>query len=238
MKNDRLVENIIRRLLRESQEEREERGRRRLKQAEGMAAYTMQSGGIKTAILYNPSYVLSNIDDILRGGNPKIYVLVRVMLGIIEIGKTHDPCNGAWEVRMSAVKNKGDGGLIYGLAFAMSPTGILTPDRRSVSQRAQQGWIQQKSRGGKPFDKAGQPANADPSDDCELHHEDDLCKMHIDLDILNRSYEEEGWENQLFSHLEAVHDETMDQLDPDDVMEIQQLMADNAQEFFTRHYYS
>jgi len=239
MKKDKLVENIIRRLLRESQEEREERGRRRMLQSSGLAVYAIRGGVTKTAILYEPEHFRQNIDEVLRGKySAEKFILHRVMRGIIEIRKPRNPCNGAWEVKLSAVKNPGDGGLIYGLGFAMSSTGILMPDRGTVSQRAQQGWIKQKSRGGKPFDDVEHPMTTDTSDDCFIHNDEDMCKVHVDEDMLNRSYEEEGWESGLFSRLEETHEETMDMMDPDDVTEVLMAMADNVENFFVKYYHS
>ena len=230
-----LTESIYRRLLREATEQ-QRRGEKRLAQAEGLAAYSFRNNNNLIAVLYDPKYLIDNIDNILNGGN--VYVLHRVMQGIIEISKTRDPCNGAWEIERSAIKNKGEGGLIYGLAFAMSPTGILTPSRGSVSQRAQQGWIQQKGRNGKPFDHAGMPQNQDPSDDCRLHNDYDLCKGgHIDLDSHNRSYEEEGWESALFSKLEEAHESTFDQLDSPAATTITNLFQQYVEGFFVKHLY-
>jgi hypothetical protein len=216
----RLTHKILQRLLREAESEIETRGRRRLSQSNDMALHTFKRGGMPAAIMYNAKFLLDGLDDIDVGTSEPSATAWYAMRGVIQIAKTPLHCNGAWEIKYSAVKNKGDGGLIYGVAFAMSPKGILTPDRHQVSYRAQDGWLKQASRGGKPFDDFYAPRSKkltpnDTSDDCTMHVEDfeeDGCvDGHIDVDSLNRSYESEGWETQLFDKMRATHEEVLQQ---------------------------
>lgn len=232
MDYQRLTHKIFQRLLRESQEEKEERGRRRLAQGKDLAAFRYTELGMKCIVLYETA-------PVLRGGPSLSYLrdatktMTDAMRGVIEIAPTEHPCNGAWEVKASAVKNKGDGGLIYGLAFAASPNGILTPDRTVVSTRAQAGWAKQSTRDGAPFDDAKKPRDQrktpdDPSDDCILHRNGNL-------EALNRSYKEEGWEKQLLASLRTAHNETMFQIGPDAAKAVKQAMVNEFGSFFDKH---
>lgn len=239
-----LTQRIFQRLLRESQEEREERGRRRLAQASGLAVCHETHGTITQAIVYEPARLLEFIDEITDPndeGNAMNVILDWVIRGVIEIIHPNSPCNGARVVAASAVKRKGDGGLIYGVAFALSPKGILTPDRHSVSEPAQDGWIKQASRGGKPFDDASLPPEQqrtpnDPSDDCRIHKKGDGCRTHLDLDALNRSYEDEGWEKGMFRKMEDTHLKTMQGLTVQQEKQVSQLLFKCFDDFFSEHY--
>lgn len=237
--NSNLIERILRRLLKESQEEREERGRRRLEASSGMAAYVYKEKIGHTIVLYDPAAAVAHAQEIVSLPKDKSVeeTIDKVMLGIIEIGPTYKPCNGAYEIIVSAVKNKGDGGILYGLAYALSP-GQLTSDRNSVSQAAQKGWADTKKRQpGKPFDDVYDPKTSDPSDDCELHKPGDRCRgEHIDVDSLNRSYNPEGWESPMLSRLEAAHHKAMEQLPPEVAGGIQKIMYDNTRKFFNRYH--
>jgi len=237
MKQKNLVETILRRLLQEAESNVEDRGRRRLKQGGDMAVYTFTRRGKPAAVMYNTKDLFDNLKRFSLADGAVWYA----MRGIIQISKPPLPCNGAWEIKYSAVKNKGDGGLLYGIAYAMSPNGILTPDRSQVSIKAQQGWLKQSSRRGKPFDdfhkaKEFRRTPNDPSDDCTVHvddeYEDDCPDGHIDVDSLNRSYESEGWETALFNQMQAAHQNVLQQIPPDKSHKIFADMEESFMPFF------
>jgi hypothetical protein len=240
MNYQRLTRKILQRLLREAESEIETRGKRRLSQGSGMAIHTFTRDGEDAAVMYDVGELLGLLED--KNTRASWYA----MRGIIQVAELPLQCNGAWEVKYSAVKNTGDGGLVYGLGFAMTPNGILTPDRRQVSTRAQRGWIKQKSRGGKPFDDFyAQPSEKrtpdDPSDDCTVHVDtddefEDACpEGHIDLDALNRSYKVEGWEKQLYDKMKAAHEDTLRQIPRGTANEIFTQMEKQFMHFFHTH---
>ena len=246
MKINKITESVLRRLLRESREEREERGRRRLSQAENMAVLIKRVGEKSTIILYDPITLIRLIDQVTgrpESGSSINLAIERVILGVIETVKPRAACNGAREVKISAVKHAGDGGILYGLAFAASPNGILTPDRHSVSARAQAGWGKQASRDGQPFDDAEAPPWArrtpdDPSDDCRLHRDGDACGSHADLDVLNRSYESEGWEDALLARLSTTHAKVLNILTQREGEAAVRLLLKSADDFFMEQYHN
>jgi hypothetical protein len=232
---NRITHKVIQRLISESQEEREMRGKRRMTQAEGLAAYRYKELGMLSIVVYEKSAILNNIEALKNGTLSPTNAAVTAMRGIIQIGQPEYKCNGAWEVKFSAVKNKGDGGIIYGLGYAMAPKGILTSDRYEVSDSAAAGWAKQVSRGGEPFDDADLPKKRrrtpdKSSDDCVLHQPEEKHS------VLNRSYEEEGWEKGLLETMQAAHKETMDQLDPALAKRIKDTWVDEFDSFFNRHY--
>jgi len=239
MDYQRLTHKIFQRLLRESQEEREERGRRRLAQAAGTAALVKKTSESVDIVLYDPDALLDLAATAEDDLGPTL--LDKVILGVIGANRTFQNCNGAWEINKSAVRNKGDGGILYGLAYAASGA-PLTPDRYSVSLSAQKGWLGQDSRGGEPFDDASLPPEErrtpdDPSDDCDLHRNGDKCGTHLDLPSLNRSYEAEGWEEGLLHKLRAAHDDTMRKLGRDSIKTLL-AMRGNSDRFFSRYYFT
>jgi hypothetical protein len=237
MKKQTLQETIFKRILKESQE-REERGRRRLERGATMAVHTLKDPrGRLTSYVYNPQSLLTHTETLdTPSAGLKRLTLNEILLGLIRIGKPTEPCNGAWEVLLSAVKNKGDGGIIYGLAYALSPTGILVADRTGVSKSAQRGWSTMKQqKGGTALDSAANPKTSDPGDDCDLHSTKDGCEGHLDLDSLNRSYESEGWEPPLLAKLQTNHDQTFSQLTPTQQQNITKTFEEITYIFFGRH---
>lgn len=240
----RLTQKIFQRLLRESQEEREERGRRRMAHAADMAVYVRKTASSVDIVLYDPAALLDWASGPQKHLKDHPAFMDKIIIGVISAGQTENPCNGAWTITQSAVRNQGggDAGVLYGLAFAASG-GALTPDRKSVTPAAQGGWIKQASRGGKPFDDASLPPEErrtpdDPSDDCVIHKKPGcICQAHIDVDALNRSYEAEGWEEGLLHKLRAAHDDTMRKLGRDSIKTLL-AMRGNSDRFFSRYYFT
>lgn len=246
MKINKITESVLRRLLRESQEEKEERGRRRMAQAAGLAACAEKMGTITQAVIYDPRKLMELIEELTDREEVDEAVNVALNLviqGVVELTEPNWPCNGARVITASAVKNKGDGGLVYGVGFALSPKGILTPDRHSVSHSAQRGWMKQTSRGGRPFDDASLPPEKqrtpdDTSDDCRIHKGKDGCGTHVPgaEPALNRSYEEEGWEKPLFRKLQDAHDKTMQTLTQAQKDQATYVLFRSFDSFFNEHY--
>ncbi len=136
----------------------------------------------------------------------------RIMKGVITIiaplPKTSGECYGAWQVVMA--KGEGYGREIYGLAYAMSPTGRLISDRIYVSDDAIDGWKRAASkRRALPLDdfnhdhkNPDEYHTPDPEDDCKVYRSKE--KEH-----LNFAYEANGSEGALLAAFTANHGATM-----------------------------
>lgn len=114
-------------------------------------------------------------------------------------------CAGAWEVDLIA--GPGRGKEMYGLGYAVSPSGRLMSSRSAVSQQAGSAWEKafKKGRGVLKLDDKDDPKTDDPSDDCKVHSVDDYdCDE--ERDQLNWVYGPEGWEQGFLSALQANHD--------------------------------
>lgn len=141
--------------------------------------------------------------------------------GYIRITRPDRPCNGAWEV--TSAWGPGIGKTVYGLGFALSPTGLLMPDRLGVLPPAVAGWEKQSNRKMKALDNHKHPpTGADPFHD-EHHTEDpsDDCRMNKDgIDFLNYTYEAQGWEAGMLNSMVTRHEEAMAGVSsPEDVEE-------------------
>lgn len=133
-----------------------------------------------------------------------------VSRGYIRITRPDKPCNGAWEV--TSAWGPGIGKTVYGLGFALSPTGLLMPDRLGVLPPAVAGWKKQSGRTMMALDNHKHPpAGTDPFHDA--HHTadpNDDCRMNKDgIDFLNYSYAAQGWEKGMLDSMVARHEETM-----------------------------
>lgn len=102
---------------------------------------------------------------IFAGAEPDYRTLRNNIVGICDIAKPSNPCNGAWEVSAIA----GEGRYVYDLAYWLSPSGELMSDRLNMSDDAVAAWTRwgKKSKG-RPLDDIDHPRNRDPNDDCEV----------------------------------------------------------------------
>ena len=222
MNRQKILESVIHRLLAEAEDGGDHLQRRMKRVAQlGMAAHVFQEKmdgeNSYVAILYDSDELMMYLDEI-RSGDLDV-ILDNIMLGVIAIIEPEDPCNGAWQIAQSAVKHAGDGGIIYDIAFALSPTGTLIPDRYSVSPSAKAGWKKQGGRKTKTLDAvSGHKSRIDPtsfrahpnhtddtSDDCETY------EMPGE-EFLDMSYEARGHERALLKHLQDEHERAMDEL--------------------------
>ena len=103
---------------------------------------------------------------------------------------------GAYEV--THVAAPGLGKVLYGMGYALSPSGLLMPDRHAVSPDAAAAWKKaSKERESLKLDEL--PPNnktKEPDDDAELHKE--KGKEHLDF-----AYKEQGWEKGMSSKIIA-----------------------------------
>lgn len=191
----------------------------------GLAACVNDTGNKKSATLYAVSALLGpvrsaagarddedmvpRIESNLAGGGVK---------GFIEIAKPREPTAGAWEVKLSAGPSMGK--YVYGMGYALSPSGLLVPDRDigCVSPNATGGWAKQGGRKSVTLDnfyadKKERRTPKDPSDDAAVHdwNRDPHTKEWRGDDVIDKAYEAEGWEDGFLSELSATHAAAMDE---------------------------
>lgn len=212
MKKASLLRSYIRRVIREASSPEDYLS---------LAAHVVRGENTASAFIYDPEVIkvippeLSQ-EDLRAAFVPGLRGGIHISEPLAEDGN----CNGAWEVTGSWVKNKGsDGRMVYGIAFAMSPTGILMPDRTSVSPSARGGWNRfagkgypSKSLDDRQHKKCGpEGLNThtpdDSSDDCYVYGD----PKHPYVDRTYQHPDREIWANVLKS-MEANHEETMMQV--------------------------
>ena len=162
---------------------------------------TSVSGVRATATVYRVGETLERWRDVSG--------LDSCIVGWVNLWKpTGAPCRGAWMIAGIA----GPGRLIYGLAYALSPTGLVVPDRTSVSPSAKAAWKGYAAKAAArdavyPLDDADHPSKGqsayhdahhteDPNDDCYTSH---------DEDFLNAAYEGHGDEDAMLKRLQVAH---------------------------------
>jgi len=110
------------------------------------------------------------------------------VVGYISFGPPlHGNAWGAWEVTRSA--GRGHGKLLYAIGYALSPKGLLMPDRTSVSDSAAAAWKKASAtRDSLKLDPLPPENMTDTrEDDAEVHDEEGL-------EFLDRAYKAQGWE--------------------------------------------
>lgn len=245
--NPHLLESVYRRLLREAPKKKTTRPKGQPFSPDDLAVVIEDRGTQFDATIYSPAALLqvfeSDAYPSYGEGSMKNFRRLQtfgVFKGFISIEKPETPCNRAWEVKMSA--GPGIGKVVYGVGYALSPSGILIPDRMSVSGPAQGGWSKQGDRKKKPLDNVDHPpTGSDPFHD-EHHTEKttDDCKTYPSregLDFLNYSYEAEGWEKGALNTLKKNHTAAMGWIDtnydgPIDSWEVEKTLVYYGPDFF------
>ena len=124
-------------------------------------------------------------------------------------------CAGAWVIAFST--GKGLGKLLYGMVYAASPKGLVTPDRVTVSSLAYGGWQKAAaSRKSVPLDNIDKPKTRKKSDDCEFHSvkdKDDCSSGDRDPSVLNRAYAVQGWEEGVLEEAKKRHEKLINDLE-------------------------
>jgi hypothetical protein len=102
--------------------------------------------------------------------------------------------------------------MVYGIGYALSPTGILTPDRDddNVSDFAFAGWSKQSGRKSIPLDneypgKNPQRTPNEERDDARVHVWRKQEGEWRGDDVVDRAYAAEGWEKPMLSKLTQNH---------------------------------
>lgn len=110
------------------------------------------------------------------------------VIGYISVGPPESgKAWGAWEVTRSA--GRGHGKLLYAIGYALSPKGLLMPDRVSVSDSAISAWQKaSKTHDSLQLDPLPPENRTDTKeDDAEVHDKEGL-------EFLDRAYKAQGWE--------------------------------------------
>ena len=248
-----ITEKIFLRLLKEGQRVDNPGEYAHVMQTRGQALIVRRSSSDITAVIYDQNKLVDNIEalgkDIFVEDSETVlqFLMDGIYLGLIQVRKPANPCNGAWEVSASLGPSKLLARNVYGLAYDLSPTGSIISDRTSVSGDALSAWrgiYSSKSslergkktpsgrtiRGRKPLDDIQNPKTPPPEDD---------CKIYPGEDALNWSYEAEGWEHGMLQFLEKNHEMTMK-----DLSKINSSFSHNFDEaifafivdFFGKHY--
>jgi hypothetical protein len=204
-----LFENVIIRLLYESHAEK----------TIGQAVFIKKYSDEITAVIYDQNALLNNVSFLKRNmfDNKKIkqFLINTVYKGIVQIKPpTGGNCHGAWQV--SAAAGPGLGKTLYGLGYALSPSGLLMSDRKNVSQSARGAWskVFSSSRKKLPLDDSSMHDSAGNSIAYHPNHtpetDDDCAAFSVETgEQLNYAYEKEGWEDGLLNFLEKNHEMTM-----------------------------
>lgn len=211
-----ITERVFRRLLRESGEP----------PLDGLAAFVDETGD-PTAIIYLHKAVTDNLPGPNLRTKPiweksDVFFMTQVVKGLVKIQAPPGPCDDAWQARYTV--GPGLGKLVYGLGYALSPSGKLMASREKgasgvamVSPSARGGWekaFQKKGRIGRRLDDMELPPHMrltpeDPSDDCVVQDPNSPDNP------INYSYRAEGWERGSLRALESVHRQVMAEIPPE-----------------------
>lgn len=187
---------------------------------DGLAVLASEDGSdTKDAILYSPRELYSDLReyfssvDVDEGEDvdpDKVGdICFGSIKGFVRIMKPKHPCNGAWEVKMIA--GPGYGKQIYGVAYAMSPSKKLIPDRFSVSTDARDAWKGVAAKGKlkkEPLDNYADPKTPPKEDDCEVWSAD----SDPNAAVLDNSYQDASTVSE-FSKMKNNHEKAIEEVD-------------------------
>jgi hypothetical protein len=210
-----ITERIFRRLLREAGT---------LGGGLGVAVFR-ERHGFSSAVLYDPSTLAGDITSLDPGGwdGRRELFTSTVIKGFVRI---HTPSPGTGCGDASTVTNiAGPGVLLYQLAFALSPNGIITPDREEVSTSARR-----SLKGIVGNLKTARPGDP-PTPGTKIPFDDPDCINHGDPD-LDAAYVAQGNEVNILNGLAAVHDDFVSTLDPGQRKVLEKSLLDFSWFFF------
>jgi hypothetical protein len=246
----KLLENIYKRLLRESMDD-----------TSRLAAYVREEFGERRAVIYNPQELLDHIAEYT--GSAQKYDLDNYTLreklhkltadtavkGIINVAPPRNPCWGAWKVTAAAAPGGPDiARITYGLGYALSDGGVLMSDRGSMSKKAKAAW-ERVYAGNKrqrlelddvslPVDKRRTPDF--PGDDCKLYRGTSKLTPPEKNPHLQYAYKSQGWEKDRLHDLVAMHEMFMDEVEEEfgsaATKAAMRLLSFAESEFFSKHY--
>lgn len=137
-------------------------------------------------------------------------VLLGARASVVGFGQYGPPPRGkawgAWEVTRAA--GPGYGKIVYGLGYALSPKGLLMPDRSTVSPSAEAAWRKASTT------RESLPLDAMPPENRTDTREDDVDSLHDEegKEFLDRAYRSQGWERTMSDKLFAEGEKTLEAL--------------------------
>lgn len=219
-----ITERVLRRLLKESSRLNEDVN------ANNLAALIGKTGDMYTAVVYDPTTAVDALEVI---DDPDNEIWSReVIKGVVVISPPSNPCWNAWEV--SNIAGRGLGKTLYGIAYAMTPDGMLMSDRNLVSPSARKAWAKAaaSSRRRKPFDDVMNPKTPEREDDCIVHD-----YPRTPENPLNNAYEAEGWEAGLLQSLRSQHKATMKFVPHEQAQTFVDRLERGAEDFWNKNYF-
>lgn len=177
---------------------REAAGSAQLNTDELAAMLTENDNGAKV-VVYHPMPIENMMrklpGDVVDRSPELMAKLKEYMVGWVQVVKPKDPC---WDAMMIA-SIAGPGKLMYGIGYALSPSGLLISDRDSMTNVAVSAWRNMSAkgtRGKKKLDNVTEPETPDPADDCVV----------LKDDFLNYAYEAQGWEMGVLETMNDNHE--------------------------------
>lgn len=158
----------------------------------GLAAFTFTRAGCRHAVLYFPDV----LKDVLEHTSPTGDIVQNIrfstaICGYLQLEPSDDECTDAWVA--SNIAGFGLGKIMYGIAYALSPSGRVMPSRDMLTSSSRSAWIKASKSGRKSTPLVG----------CEDMYNDPA---------LDAVYESEGWEAEMLNKLENEHATTMSSL--------------------------
>lgn len=217
---------------------------------EVLAARVALSSGRITAVIYDAGQLL-NMSELINRSAGQDFQSLRLTLakdvvrGFIEVGPpqldgVRGRCHDAWMVYRAA--GPGYGKIVYGVGYALSPSGRLMSDRGSVSNSAIEGWRKQSVGGRKRLrlddvdHNHKKPGNEyhteDPEDDCEVF------TVFSQTEPLNYAYTARREEHSILDQLRRAHEEVMSAFDFEISQRVSDLIFAGGERFFFEKYNS
>lgn len=139
----------------------------------GADTFNVSRNSIDTVIYDVPTLKRTLLDAFSAGGGKETVDVSGSIVGYVSITKPTESCWDAYEVSLAA----GPGKIVYGCAYATSPSGLVMSHRESMTPKAKSAWrgmAAKGTRGRKKLDNVYDPVTPEPEDDCFLRDEDDL----------------------------------------------------------------
>lgn len=156
---------------------------------QGLALSVFDDGNKTVFTLYDVAALIKTVEELFENRyltHDAVRMSDDAIVGMIEIFRAANPCNGANEVTGVAAR-KGYGPLLYDIA--MSTNGPLIADRSAVTPAAAKVWDAYAWRSdvtSKELDDIDNPQTPDPNDDCRVYDDPSKSAMNSSYDIQNK----------------------------------------------------
>jgi len=202
---NRVYESVLRKLLREAQPP---------KSSDRLAAAVSREDSFASATLYSPEEALAALraakrsGDLEAGDDPSRIArfLEPAVKGYVRIADPkslgHGTCLASWEI--INIAGPGMSSHLLSAAHALSPSGLVTIDRESVSPQGFNFWSRNSER------RLKNPRTGEDwrFQDCTLHQPGDADCGNQNRDSLNYAFIPDGSEKHALSSLSRAHSST------------------------------